>query len=251
MFHLKAHLADQTPILSDAALDEMHAATAMSGERDGSGYGVGWGTGKIRGQTVISHSGGMPGVSTLLSLLPEHNLAIVVLVNSRANLVGPLTEQIIKQLVGDKKPPEASAAEPNSPNGGGAAGPTTAEAPPTIAEALTGLWEGKLETYEKEIPVKLWVLDSGEMHMQVGQQLKSLVNDAHLNDGWLRGRLLGEIPTDDCRRLPHDLMLDLKHRGDRITGTVTSISRPAARGGNALPHWIDLKRQSKDESKTE
>lgn len=251
MFHLKAHLSDQAAILSDAALDEMHAVTVTTGERDGSGYGVGWGTGKIQGQTVISHSGGMPGVSTLLSLVPEHQLAIVVLVNSRANLVGSLTEQIIKQLVSDKKPPEQAAADASSTNVGGASITETADSPPTITEALAGLWEGKLETYEQEIPVKLWVLDSGEIHMQVGQQLKSLVNEAHFNEGWLRGRLWGEIPTDDSRRLPHDLMLDLKHRGDRITGTVTAISRPAARGGNALPHWIDMKRQPKVESKSE
>ncbi|MBL9123416.1 MAG: hypothetical protein JNG90_07265 [Planctomycetaceae bacterium] len=81
------------------------------------------------------------------------------------------------------------------------------------------------------------------MHLQVGRQLKSLVNDVNLSDGWLRGRLMGEIPTADCRRLPHDLLLDLKHRGDRITGTVTAISRPTPRGGNALPHWLDLERQ--------
>ena len=249
MFHLKTHLPDQAPILSDSALDEMHAVTASTGERDGSGYGVGWGTGKICGETVISHSGGMPGVSTLLSLVPEHKLAIVVLVNSRANLVGSLTELILKQLVVDEKPSEQAATDAGQTNVGGGAVADADDSPPKLGEVLAGTWEGKLETYEEEIPVKLWVLESGDVHFQMGQQLKSLVNDPHYKDGWIRGRLWGEIPTDDCRRLPHDLMLDLKHRGDRITGTVTAISRPTSRGGNALPHWIDLKRQPNGDEK--
>ncbi|MBL9124765.1 MAG: beta-lactamase family protein, partial [Planctomycetaceae bacterium] len=165
MFHLKAHLPDQAPILTDATIDEMHAVTASTGERDGSGYGVGWGTSKMRGQTVISHSGGMPGVSTLLSLVPEQRLAIVVLVNSRANLVGSLTEQILKQVVPEEKQSEQATTAPGAPQVGGGAARADEAQDASPAATLEGLWEGKLATYEGDVPVKLWVLESGEMHL--------------------------------------------------------------------------------------
>ena len=42
MFHLKNHLPDQRPIISDESIDEMHRPTAL--ENDGSGYGIGWAT---------------------------------------------------------------------------------------------------------------------------------------------------------------------------------------------------------------
>lgn len=246
MFHLKAHLADQKPILTDSAIDAMQVPTNATAARNKADYGIGWTSGTMAGHRVVSHSGGMPGASTLLLLVPEHKTAVVVLVNSRSPLLGGMVEQILKKLLpaAQAKPAETTEEKTGaSPAAGdGEPGESPEEPQPSLASAA-GTYKGVIQTYEGELPVTLWVLPSGDIHLQIDKQLKSLVNDPHYDNGWIRGRLLGEISTADCRRYPHDLMLDLKHRGERITGTVTAIARPVPRGGYALPHGIDVRRE--------
>ncbi len=42
---------------------------------------------------------------------------------------------------------------------------------------------------------------------------------------------------------PYWLALSLKLRGDVLNGAITVISRPGKRAGNALNHWVELKKQ--------
>ena len=104
MFHLKEHLADQKPILPDETIDEMQKFSPNPNE--GGGYGVGWGIGEIRGHRVVRHTGGMPGVSTVCTLVPEQRLAVVALCNTGAPLPHDLSEMIFKILLEEKKPPD-------------------------------------------------------------------------------------------------------------------------------------------------
>ena len=88
MFSLKEHLPNQVPILSDAWIDEMQRPTAASGSR--TGYGVGWEVNTAYGPTIVSHSGGMPGVATWLRLVPSQKLVIVVLCNEDDRLTAKM-----------------------------------------------------------------------------------------------------------------------------------------------------------------
>ena len=99
MFHLKNHLSDQRPILRDSTLDAMHNANARHAPKVG--YGVGWRTHYDDfGYTSIGHTGGMPGVSTMLRLYPEENAAIVVLTNSANNAsVGEIARALTAALL--------------------------------------------------------------------------------------------------------------------------------------------------------
>lgn len=83
MFHLKAHLPDQTPILSDASIDEMQRPTFLSNPEFGTGYGVGWfNNDSFYGYRIVAHSGNMPGADTFLRLVPSERIAVAVLCNS-------------------------------------------------------------------------------------------------------------------------------------------------------------------------
>ena len=87
MFHLKNHLKDQKPILEDKTIDFMQKAVDPSLPE--SSYKLGWSEYDLFGFKTISHGGGMPGVTTNLRLLPEENIALVVLCNrSGINLRG-------------------------------------------------------------------------------------------------------------------------------------------------------------------
>lgn len=46
------------------------------------GYGLGWGLTDIKGKLSVSHTGGLPGMLSKVSLIPDLNLGIVILTNT-------------------------------------------------------------------------------------------------------------------------------------------------------------------------
>jgi hypothetical protein len=236
LFHLKAHLPDQAPILSDASIDEMHKATTSSGPR--SGYGIGWAVNETpSGYQVVSHTGGMGGVATTLRLLPTERLAVVVLCNAGINLPHRVADEILAAML-----PKWRANRPAAP-----AVETTPKPFEPPAE-LVGTWTGKIVTWKAELPLELRILKSGDVHARVGRQMRMLLNDVRWEDGALSGRMLSDIQTEDANRRPYFLRLTLKlrrdeQRGDRLNGPVSAISLPGKRAGNALTSWAEVTRE--------
>jgi D-alanyl-D-alanine carboxypeptidase len=66
------------------------AYTLADGKR--TGYGYGWGIGKLRGMPMIAHGGGINGFSTFALRLPEQQLYVAVLTNADSGL--PSAEQL-------------------------------------------------------------------------------------------------------------------------------------------------------------
>ncbi len=228
MFHLKARLSDQKAILKDEAIDEMQKATVKTGGN--SGYGIGWGTNESPGgRSVVSHSGGMGGVSTLLRLYPAEKLAIVVLSNASSNLPGQVMGRIVAVVA-----PEP-ARNPGAQN----------QPPPDFkpASELLGPWQGKVHTYKGELNFKLLFQPDGDVHAQLGAQLKTLLNRAQFRDGYLSGTFASDIGTEDANRTRYTLALSLKLRGNVLNGAMTAQSLPGRRVGNALTHWVELKKE--------
>ena len=229
MFHLKAHLSDQKAILKDETIDEMQKATVNTGGK--SGYGIGWATGEsMGGRRTVSHSGGMGGVSTLLVLYPAEKLAIVVLSNASSNLPGLVMEQVAAVV----------ASEPMRSSG--------AQSQPTLPDfkpssELLGAWQGKVHTYKEELSFKLLFQPDGDVHVQLGTQLKTLLNRAQFSDGYVSGNFTSDIGTEDANRTRYTLALSLKLRGNVLNGALTAQSVPGRRVGNALTHWVELKKE--------
>ena len=48
------------------------------------GYGLGWGLADYRGRKVVSHTGGLAGMVSRVTLVPDLNLGVVVLTNQEA-----------------------------------------------------------------------------------------------------------------------------------------------------------------------
>jgi CubicO group peptidase (beta-lactamase class C family) len=169
MFHLKDHLTDQNPILSDASLDEMHRPTRMDSDEGlgdiRSGYGIGWyALDRPDGYRVLSHDGGMPGVTTILALVPSEDLAVVVLANAHAHIV-QIENDIMKAVLPNWKIPTQQRQSVTA---------TPSQQQP--AEALLGTWNGTLHTYQAETPILLKVLPGGEAHVKLGSQPEALVD---------------------------------------------------------------------------
>ncbi|MGH9753536.1 MAG: serine hydrolase domain-containing protein [Blastocatellia bacterium] len=230
MFHLKAHLSDQKAILKDETIDEMQKATVDTGGN--SGYGVGWATNEYPGaRRSVSHGGGMGGVSTLLRLFPAEKIAIVVLSNASSNLPGQVMDQIVAALA------------PETERRPGARNQAPLEQVFKPPSELLGAWQGKVHTYKGELPFKLLFQPDGDVHAQLGAQLKTLLNRAQFRDGYLTGSFTGDIGTEDANRTRYTLSLSLKLRGDVLNGAMTAQSLSGRRVGNALTHWVELKKE--------
>jgi len=108
MFHLKDRLPEQKAILSAAAIDAMHVPVGPTGPR--SGYGIGWDrTTTEKGLEMLSHTGGMGGVSTTLTLLPQLDAVVVVLSNSSTGAPEEISNDIIAILAPDRTTAPAKA----------------------------------------------------------------------------------------------------------------------------------------------
>ena len=228
MFHLGNDLDGMTPILDRERLAEMreHADPI-------SDYGVGWGVREVDGVVRVSHSGGMGGVSTTLTLLPKQNAAFVVLFNSS----GPLMETL-NMFMHEAFPRRIK--EPESPD-------EESEQPPfQPPPELHGTWTGHVSTYAGDVGLELQILEAeGVLVRFEGQRGWRRVRDASLReDGLLRARFHGELPTEDVMRDKRSLFLAVTPRGDIMDGGLTAFTRgDRNKIGNALTHWIELRRR--------
>jgi CubicO group peptidase (beta-lactamase class C family) len=250
MFHLKAHLADQKAILSDETIDSMQVNTAAPNETKG--YGVGWGTNTDEyGYHTIAHSGGMGGVNTHLLLFPAERLAIVTLANACSDLPYIVAAEIAGALLPTYAERLAAHLAEQRQSGERTQSSESAFAPPP---ELLGDWHGTVHTYQGDTTLKLWVKPSGDIHAQLGDQLKTLVNDGEFTNGTLGGRMFGKIPTEDAARRPHEVYLDLKLRDQLLNGAIYAVTphqkgeggAPDLRPGYALGYWAQLTKATSD-----
>lgn len=226
MFHLRTPGRDQKPILSAFSLDEMQKpAVEINPE---SGYGIGWNISRRRGNTVVSHSGGMGGVSTILLLVPKEKIAVAALSNDRSSLPIEIAYRILNTLMG---------AEPHG--SGSNVKPQLFKPTP----AYTGDWKGNLETHSGSHPFLLRIQPSGQVEAKLGEAPWTSVIQPGLEDGYLTGSLAGQVETEDAARRPHRIQLSLKLRGNILNGAATAISIPGARAGNALTSWVEVVKQ--------
>ena len=67
------------------------------------GYGLGWGLGDIKGNLIASHTGGLPGMLTSVTLIPDMKLGVVILTNTESGggfLFSAVQQTIIDSYLG-------------------------------------------------------------------------------------------------------------------------------------------------------
>ncbi len=226
LFHLKAGLADQTLILSNASIDEMHGG--KSAARPEPGYGLGFFVETLNGHRRVSHSGGMGGVATLLQIFPDLGMATAVVANASNSLPFEVSDRIMAAIMPDW--PISPVVPPARP------GPFT---PPA---ALIGAWDGALTTYTRTLPVELTIKPDGEVETQFGDQPARQVKHARMEDGAFRGEFRATLGTEDTDRyVPYYTQLSLRNGPDGLSGVATAIGDDGPRVRNALSHWLELK----------
>jgi CubicO group peptidase (beta-lactamase class C family) len=240
MFHLKDHLAGQEPILDDATIDLMHRGVAQMGSSNQI-YGLGFfGNPNDHGVNVVGHTGGMPGVSTAMWLYPDEDLAIVVFTNTSPTIsYGGVSAvpQIEHEIAGIMIPRYAKAL---------AAEPKTPETPEDLyhpTPELLGNWQGTLRTWRGALPIHLVFQPDGDIHVKLGDQLETLLNDPHWEGKMLDGQFAGSIPTPDAAHHRHAIHLELWARDGKLTGEANAeaTEEPAH---YSLASYVELTRSA-------
>jgi CubicO group peptidase (beta-lactamase class C family) len=67
-------------------------------------YGLGWRLRDYLGRKIVSHTGGLAGMTSQITLVPAEKLGIVILTNSEADLMVPLTYRLLDELLGAARP---------------------------------------------------------------------------------------------------------------------------------------------------
>lgn len=229
LFFLKHPQPGQRAILSDRAIDQMMRPGAAANELTAGN--VGWQIRKIGTRTMVGHAGSMAGVSTELTMVPAEDMSVVVLTNASIGSKSyKIRDAIYRALLPDwsGEPPHVSKSARFAP---------TAD--------LVGAWSGKIVTYQGDLPLEMHIAASGDVHMRIGTQLETLLNDVSFENGMLSGSSLSQIDTGDTRRRPHTVRLTLTLRGAVLNGDAMAISVPDPRWTwvYGLPHWVELTKQ--------
>ncbi|MFL5615224.1 MAG: serine hydrolase domain-containing protein [Gemmatimonadaceae bacterium] len=234
MFHMRDHLADMKPILADSTITQMQH-TRTPGDT-AHGYALGWLVDDDHGFRRISHTGGMPGVSTVLHMYPAQDLAVVVLSNQTNPLPFVVASQIENVLLPGRA--EAMVAERTTQQG---------NARPSFAAPadLLGDWSGTVRTYQGTIPITVRVkADEVLVRLGAGQDaLWSLVNWPRYDNQMLEGAFVGDVPTPDAMRYPHNLALSLFNADGKLRGFVASVATNRPDVGGAVSSYAELIKQ--------
>ncbi len=64
------------------------------------GYGLGWGVSEYRGRKMLSHAGGLAGMTSFIALLPEEKLGVVVLTNGELPVAPAVARRAMDAYLG-------------------------------------------------------------------------------------------------------------------------------------------------------
>ena len=67
-------------------------------------YGLGWFLRDYRGRKIVWHTGGLTGMTSQTTLVPDERLGIVILTNGESNIFGALTWRLLDHFLGGPNP---------------------------------------------------------------------------------------------------------------------------------------------------
>ena len=235
MFHLKNHLDDQQQILKDSTIDEMQ--NDVDPRLSDCHYKLGWDVGERYGYKVVSHGGGMPGVRTILLLLPSMNTAVVVLCNGVYINLSKIYDPILAAMY-PKYKEKWKARRMNR-----SSGESNKSYP---FSQLAGEWTGKIVTYKESMPVQLHVNKNGDSRLiflgasTSDNKICEPIKPPRYANGFFTANFDGEIPIDEALRSRLMVSVKIKLSEDRLSGFAAAISH---REFFCLPSYIELKKK--------
>lgn len=253
-WHLGIALPGATDVLTPETRRRMQASEAPT-QQPGVARGLGWGIVEDDfGLRRVTHGGGMPGVSTVLSLFPEESLSVVVLTNKAAVPTARIASAMVAAVVpryadarlraagADR---QARAASRTAAPAGPAASDESAE--PVRPPDLVGRWRGWILVRGDSVPLALEIPATGAAGVRLGTQPEERMplRSQFGNPEWLSGRFEGELLGADAAgaaaRGRHTVILNVLRRGERLTGWASVVTAGALSYG-AVSYRVELDR---------
>lgn len=229
MFTLKDHLQDQSRILDDHWIDELHKPV-FSGPA-GTASAFGWFTGHTKsGLPVVFKGGGQPGVATILHLVPSERLACLVLTNRSENRESAFSfcNQILATILPQWSQLSESIGLPHS----------SFVATPDFA----GRWEGTLTDGGAHMRVKLEIASSETATLALGDKPPEKITDAQSEGSAFTGKTVGAIESPDAiRNAATTLSLKLIPQDARLVGRILASAKSP---GTSIPYVLTLSRSA-------
>lgn len=220
--HLEGGEVDGVRILSEGSVGTMQ--TVASGGQEG--YGVSWYVHLYLGYRSFVHSGGMPGVATVLRGFPEQRSGYVILVNHSSNLIGEMSQRITMALLPNTKLPVTQTTSRN------------ASSTPGENSETVGTWSGIMTHPNGNIPVRLEVGSDGEAGLQLGKQSRVSLSEVRFGEGTVRGVVDGSLETQASYHGRVRIEFELK----KIDGRLLGVAVAKVPDYFALSHWVALDR---------
>jgi CubicO group peptidase (beta-lactamase class C family) len=102
--HINGGRVDGRQVLPADVVAEAHRVLAVNESNQRGlrmlGYGLGWNVALMGGDTLFTHGGGFAGFTTHMSLMPQHRVGVVVMINANAPLADLVAMEIYKTLLG-------------------------------------------------------------------------------------------------------------------------------------------------------
>lgn len=227
IFHLKGHLRNQTPILSDRELDELHKPEVLIAPNQY--YGMGWDVwNRPDGTRVLSDPGGQSGIRSEFVLVPGPDVACIVLSNRHND--GAFIEKVRDRLLASELP-------------GWKGIPHDIPTPVPLHPAgrFAGEWKGSLTAQGKVIPAVLRIAPNGKATFAIGDAPAVKLDDLGLLDKRLVGDTAGTIRTPDSEREHlHKIALDMRQADDQLLGEAVAWRKTANRMA-VVPYRLQLR----------
>jgi len=197
-------------------------------------YGLGWYVrASDHGRRLFWHEGGMPGASTIIKILPDQDVAVVVLSNrSDANaLAQSLADELVRTVLPDY------AASPLDPVAG--------YSPLIEQPGFAGQWRGRIQVDDIEVACTIEIAADGAGKLRIQAPWQAAVESplrAMVNGDSFITALPGRLPSRDIGANDEPLLLlKLVRTGDHLRGAVVAYSS-VRRLDYLLPFPTDLRR---------
>lgn len=207
-----------------------------------SGYGFGWFIDEDNGVRRVRHTGGMPGVNTVLAMYPDAEVAIVALANEASPLPGQIAAELAAAVMPDYAKSRTAAIAMRAHERVEASNDPPATF--VVAPELRGTWRGTVRMYDRTVPLVLYIGDR-DIRAQFGDAagLWTIVNNASFQNDLLGGRFVGAVPTDDAARASHVVAFSLRFHDDMLRGWMAAQAT-GPRNNFSLSSYAELKRDT-------
>jgi CubicO group peptidase (beta-lactamase class C family) len=234
MFHLKIPAMEQKPVLSDQGLDLMHFA--KDPEHPDDLMAMGWGSVELdSGRKWLITNGSIGGANSMLTLLPDEELAVAVLTNISSSSLADETAVRIADVVSAGFAEEVGQAI-------GAYEAARASQPFKPDTAVVGEWRGALMNRGHEVPVAVSIGGDGVASIRLADQAKVEIEEMKVQGSQIMGSFRGQIAGHPHFAQDHDMRLTLTHDDGRLYGYITSDTETEF-GSVSTPFYVRLVKQ--------